>query len=65
MVQSMHGDGASAHVAERIGALLLSGDQTGTERWCEIGARVAELRAGGAVECGPRLVTSGRRVSGS
>lgn len=50
MVQRLHGDGASAHVAERIGDLLLKGDQAGVERWCEIGARVAELRAGGTVQ---------------
>ena len=50
MVQRLHGDGAQAHVAERIGDLLLKGDQAGVERWCEIGARVAELKSGSTVQ---------------
>jgi hypothetical protein len=50
MVQRLHGDGASAHVADRIAALLLAGDQAGGERWCEIGARLAELSDGGTVQ---------------
>lgn len=50
MVQRLHGDGAQAHVAERIGDLLLKGDQSGVERWCEIGAKVAELVTPGTVQ---------------
>lgn len=50
MVEPLHRDGASAHVGDRIAALLLVSDQAGVERWCEIGARVAELRAGGTVQ---------------
>ncbi|WP_375429490.1 DUF6961 family protein [uncultured Sphingomonas sp.] len=50
MVQRLHGDGAQAHVADRIADLLLKGDQAGIERWCEIGARVAGLPGPGAVQ---------------
>lgn len=49
-VQRLHGDSAQAHVAERIADLLLKGDQAGVERWCEIGARVAELSTPGTVQ---------------
>jgi hypothetical protein len=50
MVQRLHGDGAQAHLAERIDDLLLKGDQAGVERWGEVGARVAELATPGAVQ---------------
>jgi hypothetical protein len=50
MVQRLHSDGAQAQVAERISDLLRKRDLAGVERWCEIGARVAELSAPGSVQ---------------
>jgi hypothetical protein len=50
MVQRLHGDGAQAHIADRIADLLRKGDQAGVGRWCEIGARVAELATPGTVQ---------------
>lgn len=43
MVQRLHGAGAQAHVAERIGALVLAGDVTGVERWREIAMCLDQL----------------------
>ena len=35
-VQRQHGERAPLHVAERIGALALAGDEEGVQRWREI-----------------------------
>lgn len=44
MVERLHGDRATIHVAERIGALALAGDAVGVSRWKEIAARLDQLR---------------------
>lgn len=43
MVQRLHGDGARAHVEERIAALTTAGDIGGVRRWRELQARLAQL----------------------
>ena len=45
-VQRMYGDLAAAHVAERIGALALVGDQDGIDRWMAIARRLDQLPVG-------------------
>lgn len=45
-VQRVYGDKAAAHVAERIGALAVSGDQDGIDRWIEIARRLDQLSTG-------------------
>jgi hypothetical protein len=44
-VQRQHGDHASVHVAERIGALALAGDRAGVDTWKGIAVRLAQLQA--------------------
>lgn len=46
MVERQHGDRAAVHVAERIGALALSGDEAGVSRWREIAERLNRLARG-------------------
>jgi hypothetical protein len=46
-VERLHGDGAPAWIAERIGALALAGDVAGVERFREIAARLDELAGAG------------------
>lgn len=45
-VHRMYGEKAAAHVAERIGALAVSGDQDGIDRWIEIARRLDQLSTG-------------------
>jgi len=42
-----HGENASLHVAEQIGALVLEGDAEGIRTWQAIAARIAQLSATG------------------
>lgn len=49
--ERQHGEGAALFIAERIGALLLSGDLAGIETWKAIAGRLQQLR-GGAVRSG-------------
>ncbi|MGY2733879.1 DUF6961 family protein [Sphingomonas sp. UYP23] len=42
-VHRVHGAYAPAHVAERIGALAIEGDQAGVDRWKEIAFRLDQL----------------------
>jgi len=42
-VRALHVSGAPLHVAEQIGALVLSGDGEGIRVWQEIASRIAEL----------------------
>ncbi|WP_315760757.1 DUF6961 family protein [Sphingomonas sp. Y38-1Y] len=43
MVERQHGDKAADHVAERITALALAGDDDGVARWLEIASRLDAL----------------------
>ena len=43
-IERQHGAGAPAFIAERIGALALSGDMAGLERFRQIAARIDQLR---------------------
>ena len=43
-VERRYGDRAPLHVAERIGALVLDGDNDGVEVWKAIAARLDQLR---------------------
>lgn len=43
MVHRLYGEGACVHVAERIGALALAGDDAGVKRWREIARRLDQL----------------------
>jgi hypothetical protein len=45
-VLQTHGDKASRHVAEQIGALALSGDEAGIRTWQAIAKRIAQLTSG-------------------
>ena len=45
-VQRQHGDRAPLHVAKRIGALALAGDEAGVARWKAIAARLGQLARG-------------------
>ena len=45
-VLKAHGDKAAFHVAEQIGALVLTGDQEGIRAWQEIARRIEQLQAG-------------------
>jgi hypothetical protein len=42
-VMRQHGENAPAHIAERIGALALAGDEAGVETWKRIADRVDQL----------------------
>ena len=44
-VHRMYGGRAAAHVAERIGALAVAGDQGGINRWKAIALRLDQLSA--------------------
>jgi hypothetical protein len=44
-VLQQHGDRAPVFVAERIGALALSGDEAGVATWQAIAARMDQLNA--------------------
>jgi hypothetical protein len=43
-IEKMYGDAAPTFVAERIGALELTGDAAGVQRWQEIAAKLDQLR---------------------
>lgn len=45
-VHRIYGEKAGEHVAERIGALALNGDQVGIDRWMAIARRLDQLLAG-------------------
>ena len=45
-VQRMYSKNAAEHVAERIGALAVLGDQDGIDRWMEIARRLDQLQLG-------------------
>nr|WP_299857992.1 hypothetical protein [Sphingomonas bacterium] len=47
-VQRQHGESAPVFIAERVGALALSGDHAGIERWRQIARRLGALRGGEA-----------------
>lgn len=49
LVEREHGDGADAHIAERVTALALAGDVAGVERWRAIADKLNQLRNGAAV----------------
>jgi len=42
-VLTTHGDKATLHVAEQIGALALAGDEAGIRTWQGIAKRIAQL----------------------
>lgn len=48
LVEREHGDGADAHIAERVTTLALAGDFAGVERWRAIADKLDWLRDGGA-----------------
>lgn len=43
MVERQHGSSAGEHIAERVTALALAGDEAGVARWLEIAARLDAL----------------------
>lgn len=43
MVERQHGERAGEHIAERITALALAGDDEGVARWLEIASRLDAL----------------------
>ena len=45
-VRRMYGDRAALHVAERLGALALAGDDAGVARWQQIAAKKDEINSG-------------------
>lgn len=45
-VHRMYNNRAAEHVAERIGALAVLGDQDGIDRWIAIARQVDQLLAG-------------------
>ena len=45
-VERIHGVGAAAFVASRIGDLRAAGDSLGVERWDTIGAALSALKSG-------------------
>lgn len=45
-VHRMYAENAATHVAERIGALALAGDQDGIDRWIAIAHRLDQLSGG-------------------
>lgn len=47
-IQWLHGEFAPLHVAERIGALAITGDSAGIARWKAIAARLDQLLKGNA-----------------
>lgn len=46
-VLQTHGDNATLHVAEQIGALALAEDAEGVRTWQAIAARITQLRGTG------------------
>ena len=42
-IMRQHGDGAPAWIAERIGALALTGDEAGVQRFREIAGKVDQV----------------------
>lgn len=49
-VERIHGDRAHVHVAERIGALAMSGDAAGVTRWRAIAERLDALGRSGTAK---------------
>jgi hypothetical protein len=49
-VLEQHGDEAPRHIAERIGALALDGDELGIEVWRKIAARVDQLNQRSSIQ---------------
>lgn len=49
LVEREYGDGADAHIAERVTALALVGDAAGVERWRAIADKLDQLRDGGSI----------------
>ena len=45
-VDRLYGERAAAHIAERIGALAVLGDQDGIDRWMDIARRLDQLCGG-------------------
>lgn len=45
-IERLHGDGAPAFIAGRIGALALAGDVAGVDRWKSIAAALQSIRGG-------------------
>jgi hypothetical protein len=45
-IQQRYGDHAATHIAERVGALAMAGEEAGVARWREIAARFDQLWAG-------------------
>lgn len=45
-IERIHGDRAPVHIAERIGALALAGDEAGVARWKQIAANYETLLRG-------------------
>ncbi|WP_294260787.1 hypothetical protein [uncultured Sphingomonas sp.] len=43
LIERQHGERAAMHVAKRIGALVLAGDEAGVTRWKEIALRLDRL----------------------
>jgi hypothetical protein len=48
-VMQQHGERASVHIAERIGALALAGNGPGVEAWKAVAVRVQSLGPDAAV----------------
>lgn len=44
LVEREHGNGADAHIAERVTTLALAGDVAGVERWRAIADKLDQLR---------------------
>ena len=49
-VECRHGDRAHLHVAERVEALALAGDEQGVRRWREIAERLDRLARTEAIQ---------------
>lgn len=47
MIERIHGDQASAHIAERVAELATAGDMAGVQRWIEIADRLDRLQRRG------------------
>jgi hypothetical protein len=45
-LQQRYGEHAATHIAERVRALAMAGEEAGVARWREIAARFDQLRAG-------------------
>jgi hypothetical protein len=46
IIERMHGEDADDYIAERIAFLSGTGDEAGAQRFQEIAAKLAQLRAG-------------------